>query len=245
MTGETLIQEGPLRVASSFPQLEEMFRQSPQIVAFHARNVIGRWFGRHFREWKAQLPAGLRRMGARAYRYRVLPFADAGNQATLRKRISNSPGDLWRIQGRGIVRSPVALIHETGGVIRPKSGRMLAIPVGRYGKSVPKRVRTQTIGMSPSAWNQRHPDRKWFVLKARRRGGRGAFLARKTGQRTAKGRERVEVGYVLKPEVRIPARLRLLETWVGLAGYRATTLQEATEAAAREMARVGRGRSVG
>jgi hypothetical protein len=244
MTREVVIQEGPLRVVSSFPQLEEMFTRSPEIVAFHARNVIGRWFGRHFREWKAQLPTGLRRMGARAYRYQVLPFAQAGNQQALREKIRRNPGELWRIQGRGTIRSAAALIHESGGVVRPTKGKSLAIPIGKFAR-LKKRERVQQIGGSPRTWNQRHPDRQYFVVRARRRGGRGVYLARKTGQRTAKGRERVEVVYALKREVRIPARLRLIATWQALAGYREQTLREATEAAAREMAGVAAGRNVG
>jgi phage gpG-like protein len=72
---------------------------------------------------------------------------------------------------------PYARIHEFGGIIRPVRARALAIPLRKEFRNIPPR----TLDL--------------FVLK---RGGK-VFLARKNGGK-------LDILYVLKDQVRIPAR---------------------------------------
>ncbi len=124
--------------------------------------------------------------------------------------------------------SPYARIHETGGTIRPKRRRALAIPLraakteagATKGEAVRVMARTTTFGVGGTG--VRKPGRLVTVRKGER-----SLYARtdltfiKTRKGTALLVKRIGEGraakivpmYVLKGAVRIPARLRFVDTF--------------------------------
>lgn len=225
---------GPILVTSDLGALEGLFRKAPVITAFHSRVMLGRWFARHYKTWKVRLPARLKQMERRgAIRFYVDPGPKARTDADIRKAVEADPR-LDRIGGRAEARSETTSLLERGGTVRPKQGSYLAIPTGKFRRMSGEKLRSQ-IGASPEDYSRRHPDRPLFPLGRRRGGGNAIFLGRTTGQKTATGREKVEVVYILQRQATIAAQLGVLAAWDELQGYRDETLGVAIERIVAEM----------
>lgn len=96
-----------------------------------------------------------------------------------------------RVGGGGVGEVPYASIHEHGGVIRPKNGKWLAIPVGPALKG----GKNGGAGM----WPRDIPDLHYLELHA----GRKAMLAKRVGRGK---RAQLQPWFILVRSVRMPTR---------------------------------------
>ena len=227
---------GSLVISEDLSQLERFFGEAPKTVAFHTRVMTFRWFARHRKDWAAGLTPKMRKLARRgAYLYRVEPAPRALNDSAIRSAIEADP-DLDKVGGKGVLWSDTALVHERGGTVRPKSGRYLAVPIGKYRRMSGERRRA-AIGDSPDEYNERNPDQPLFRMGRRRGGSRSVVLGRQTGKTLKSGKAQIEAVYLLKRSVRIPQTLGVQSSWDALAGYRASTLEEAVRRVVAEMER--------
>jgi hypothetical protein len=228
---------GPISLRTNLPELEALFTRAPRVATYWIRDMIGRWFGSHYRSWRRGLNAWQRRMADRgAYQYSVSPAPGARSQAELRAEIARRHNlSLDGVVGRGVIRSDVVLAHELGLTILPRGGKSMAVPVGKFARLTAAQRRAQGLS-SPDQHNQRFPGNQLFVLARRRRGARVAALVRKTGAKTSTGKDRLETVFVLARRVRIPATLGVVRTWDAGATARAQRQQQAADSIVRELA---------
>lgn len=214
----------PITLRTNLPELEALFTQAPRVAAFHVRDLIGRWFGSHYRAWRRTLKPWQRRMADRgAYQYKIQPAPGARSAERLHQLLRRySTLSLDRIYGRGTIRSAVVLAHELGMVVKPTRGRFLRIPVGKG--------RREFSGKGRAArFLEARPD-----IFVRHRGPK-ITLVRKTGQKTAKGKDRVETLFVLARQVTIQASLGVVRTWKEQEPERTLRQQQAADAIVAEL----------
>lgn len=114
-------------------------------------------------------------------------------------------------------RSKVAGLLETGGTVRAKSG-MMAIPVGRAISSTGRLAKDLSEfkdfhrSFTPSKGNA-------FTMSGK---GSGFFMLAKAGKLLLMKKEgdKAEPYFVLKNQIRIQPRLRMVNTWNRMEGYR-------------------------
>lgn len=234
----TTIEAGPVSIRHNLPELEALFTRAPSVAAYYVRDLIGRWFGSHHRTWRKGLKPWQKRLQARgAYLYRVLPTVSRAQGTTAKAFAAGMLGQsLEAIVGRGVIRSAVVYLHETGGTVRPTRGQYLAVPVGRFRK-LPAPVRRQLNLESPADWNQANPGNPLFPLT--RRGA--PVLVRKTGKQTARGKDQLETVFLLKRSVTVPASLGVLRTWNAQEFDRAVRQKQATDAIVAALAGMTKG----
>ncbi|MEO0478419.1 MAG: hypothetical protein AAF196_02965 [Planctomycetota bacterium] len=223
-----------LEVRTNLSAFDRLWNAGPEIVAFHARDMLGRWFGRHGREWRAQLTPKTRKLARRgvAYYY-VDPRATSAAQI---RAAFKSRGLDQRISGKLWMRSQVGLLLEFGGVVRPTQGRHLAIRTGRFARMTQTRFRSE-IGRSPADYNRRNPRNQAFVRARKTRKGTNAALMRvKPGTESAK-KPSLEAVWILRRQVVIEPQLRIREVWDTLEGYRQRTFGEALQRIGADLAK--------
>ncbi|MEO0479601.1 MAG: hypothetical protein AAF196_08985 [Planctomycetota bacterium] len=224
--------DGFMELRTNLDAFERMWSKSPEIVAFHARNMLGRWFGRHGREWRAQLTPKTRRLAKRGVAYYFVdPEARSAAQirAAFKSRGLNTP-----ISGKISMRSPAGLLLEFGGIVRPKRGPFLAIPAGKFRRMTSQRFRQQ-IGSSPTAYNRRNPRNPLFTRQRRTRSGSNPVLVRKRPGTEGLEKPRLETVYLLRRQVYVPPQLGVRDVWAGLESYRDRTMREALQGAVEDM----------
>ncbi len=119
-------------------------------------------------------------------------------------------GDILDMELGIFTHSKIAALHEYGGTVSARSG-MMAIPIGRA---------LTSSGRLRQEFSEFQNYRRTYVpgknkipgLFMYSRNGR-TFLMRKEG-------EKVEPYFVLKNRIRIQPRLRMLDTWDRMEGYR-------------------------
>lgn len=230
MTTATIIPAGPISLRTNLHEIEALFAQAPRVAAFHVRDMIGRWFGSHYRVWRRGLNRWQRRMADRgAYQYRTWPANEARSQQDLRAKLARvATFRLEGIYGRGVIRSAAVLAHEIGATVHPTRSRFLRIPVGPWarGKSR-KELRRLWPTMLAGA----------FVRRSRR----GLVIVRPTGAKTASGKDRVQTIALLRRQVTIAPTLRVAETWHAQAPERTRRQNEAAQRIVAELAGLAKG----
>lgn len=221
-----VVDAGPISLRSNLPQLEALFTTAPSVAAYHVRDLIGRWFGSHYRAWRRGLRPWQRRMADRgAYQYRTWPAPGARSQTELRAALRRvATYSLDAITGRGVIRSAAVLAHELGRTVHPTRGRFLRIPVGPWARRLTKKQQR-------AAWPTVSAGS--FV----RRGRRGLVIVRPNGL-TAGGRTKLQTIALLRRQVSIPPTLRVVETWRAQEPERTRRQQEAADRIVAELAGV-------
>ncbi|MCC7537895.1 MAG: hypothetical protein IT379_16845 [Deltaproteobacteria bacterium] len=226
----TLAMAGPISLRTNLPELEVLFDRAPRVAALHVRDMLGRWFGSHFRVWRRGLNRWQRRMADRgAYQYRTWPANEARSQTDLRAKLARvATFRLDGIYGRGVIRSSAVLAHEIGASVSPTRSRFLRIPVGPWARGKSKKeLRRLWPTMLAGA----------FV----RRGRRGLVIVRPTGGKTASGRDRLQTIALLRRQVTIPPTLRVAETWHAQEPERTRRQLEAAQRIVAELATMTKG----
>lgn len=136
-------------------------------------------------------------------------------------RVGRSPkGEpLDRIVSWLASRSRYASIHETGGTIRPKRRRALAIPLPAAltgagavkGEAVRVMPETQKVGGVTFRKGERSLRARTDLIYIKRLGGKSPLLVKKVG-------DRIIPMYVLKSSVKIPARMKFYDTFRSWSG---------------------------
>jgi len=190
-------------------EVVEALRVVPRVVAFEMRNVVGRSFGRWNRAMKASPTKVGRELAKRgAFTYKLSP-----SDAEYKQRRNESLDRVW---GRFRSESQVVLAHEFGAHVRPKAGKYLTVPVGKYRK-IPRAERSKQ-GLAPE---QLSP------IVRRRRGQSVIGLGVPTGQTLRSGEPKLDLVYVLRRSVTLKATLGMLSTWDRLQPDRDEILAEA------------------
>lgn len=229
MKGVEITSADPIVLRTNFPEVEALFAAAPKVVGFHIRDMVGRWFGSHYRTWRQGLTRGQRKLADRgAYQYRTNPANGVRSQAALRKAIGTAAGlSLDSIWGRGVIRSDVVFAHERGATMRPTRSRFLRIPVGPWARGKTKKeLRTLWPAMLADA----------FV----RRGRRGLVIVRPFGK-TKTGKDRLQTIALLRRQVTLPATLRVQATWDAQASERLVRQQETMDRIVAELTAMTQG----
>jgi hypothetical protein len=190
--------------------LERAIKIAPRVLKFEladGMDRIGKGFLKRFRQKQLQgPPEGIR--GASGH----------GLFGTFKRVSLVSP----TIDGMGIEifsNSKIARLHETGGIIRSKSGGRLAVPLSARSEMFKK---DKLLARYKKPYELKN-------IKAMRFKGK-TFLARVT-----KRAQKILPLYVLKRQVRIKPRLGFYRTWDGLVNYRIDILNKSIEKALRKI----------
>jgi hypothetical protein len=245
---------------AGFEEIAKLFDRAPRRVFFHARDVMGRIFGAHRREWIAQTQI---RFGKGRGAMKATPVQNADGTNPLRagknwvdnlffytvRPKSKSPDDpdLEAIEGEAYTTSPVALLHEIGGTVRPRTKRMLAIPIGMTlradGKPVPrwrtpKRYREAAPRNELIAADMGRGPLLYAVLRTTKRNVARQGASQRVSDRSKRTSERrvLVPAYRLVRSVQVTAKLKFIETWDKEAGGRARRLGEAMDRILKDVA---------
>lgn len=195
-------------------RLDQALSQAPETLKYYFMDALD-----HIR--KGFFKALYANTGLKDKRFVATKRVGIGRQI----RVYRNPrkGDILDIEMGIFTRSKITAILETGGTIHAKSG-LMAVPIGRALSSTGRlsqelsEFRNYRRTFTPAAANALTLSGKgsgFFMLS---KGGR-MFLMRKEG-------EKVEPYFVLKNQVRIQPRLRLVDTWDRMEGYRMEILNE-------------------
>lgn len=236
-----------------FEQVNELFRRFPGATFYWIRDLVGRFYGLHQREWRRRRQVTFREGGMReqvqgerflrgrrggSFLYKVFP----------ENKRPSSP-DLRQIRGEAYTESVPALGLETGGAFRARSGGSLAIPIG---------ITKDSLGRTKSAYTARRNTKAGAFESGVRRFARThqtvvlpskndrnvrviywrRNLARMGGAKQhgpkRKGYELVPAFLLVKGVLR-RARLRYIQTWHELDAERRARYQEALQSILQEV----------
>lgn len=242
-----------LDVRSNLPDVVKLFRRGPQATYYHLRDAIGGMAGSHRREWLQRTEVAMNRGGfaataikpnptvsgfaGRFFYYRVGP----GTRPTRPKepRLSDITLELYST-------SEVALAQEQGATIRPRTGRMLAIPIGvslrKDGRPIPRWHTPRAYRQSAAnndlvalnlAGNPKLYQVRRGVAAARKS---GAFSRVGEGAKPARARTVLLPAYQLAKQVQLKPRLRFMATWDALQDDRKVRFARAASRILEEIA---------
>jgi len=190
--------------------LDKAIKIAPRILKFElgdGMDRIGKGFLKRFRAGQLQGPPGVR--GASGH----------GLFGTFKRVSLVSP----TIDGLGFQvfsNSKIAKLHETGGIVKDKSGGRLTVPLSSRTQMFSAKGKLRRRYRKPSQIKNLHP----IKLKGQ------TFLARIT-----KRAKKILPLYVLKRQVRIKPRLGFYRTWDGLVNYRINILNNSIDKALRKL----------
>lgn len=225
-------------------KLARLFRRVPGVTAFHLRDTIGAIMGSHRREFLADTAVQVTDAG-KGFRVAKMQSeaVNAPNRQASRKNAFSSffytvrPAkvnkddknpQIQNISAEAFTTSKIAYIHEVGGTVRPRSRRMLAIPVGMTlrsdGKPIPRwrtpaKYRASKAGNDLVVFKRGKKPLLWAVLKGTGKNARtsGAVMQVGEGQKKKSDRRILAPAYRLVPSVKMQPRLRFITTWERLA----------------------------
>ncbi len=209
--GDLRVTTPELSVVMSSGRVSRLLVRAPRALYFHVRDAVGSMYGSHRREWLAKTEIKVGNLARRGFFYRVDPKSKVAPP--------DVRPDLGAIQAAAYTTSRVARELELGGIITPKRGRMLAIPIG---VSLTPTGRKRRAMATPRRFRAASPDNELVLLRV----GRSLVLH----QVRRRGRKRVLLpAYRLVPRVVRRPRLRFFATWAGLAQDRVSRLVRALD----------------
>lgn len=224
-----ILYDGPLVSVHSegLAALEAMFADSPDIVAGEFRVYVGRLLNAWRRDYVATVPGRKKKLieggGPRKPGVVTRAYPGGSERLTGNQERERAKGlRLDEIEGQIVIVKKSTILHERGGVLRPKAGRLLAVPVGTWRN--PKTRLAQLGGLTP----QDIPRERLF-RKGRRRRGRGQLVLFTKTNRS--GKARTSAVFVLKRQVTMPASLGIQRHWEGYEFGRRSRLNDAVEKA--------------
>ncbi|MDD4980697.1 MAG: hypothetical protein PHC54_05465 [Candidatus Omnitrophica bacterium] len=133
-------------------------------------------------------------------------------------RVYRNPGkgDVLDMELGIFTRSKIAALQETGGTVSAKSG-MMAIPIGK--------ALTPTGRLKPEYSVFENYRRSYIPSKVKIP---GLFMMAKNGRMFLMQKEgdKIEPLFILKNQIKIQPRLRMLDTWDRMEGYRMETFNK-------------------
>lgn len=204
-----------LTMSHNLDVYEELFKRAPREAAFE----MARYVGRSFVKWNSTLrrtttKAGRKMAKRGAFTFKLTP-TDRENKQKTNVFIN-------RIKGEFRTNSEVVLAHEFGAEnIRATRAKFLTIPQGRFKKIEIRRAE----GLESAAEYNQASDNRLFPVIKKRGGGASVWLARLKGEKTKKGKERLEYVFALRSSVDIKPTLGMFDTWNDLRAYRADRLK--------------------
>lgn len=229
-----------IQTSGATTALEAAFRSAPGVTAFYVRRAVGDMVGDLWKAMRAK-HAGtpMAEFNKRAIKYFVAPRGRSGRRVTDEKpqmsaaevaqaRAMSGQLRLDDIVGRVRSWSDIALMHETGGVVRAKGGKPMLVPTALG------RQERDALGLDR---NRRKKSKKAFTPQGLE--DRGYTLYPSKDQRRVMARSidgRVIPVWTLTSSVRMKPRLGLMATWADLNAKRDQRMQRAVDSIAKQLA---------
>jgi hypothetical protein len=225
--------------------LRKLYRQGAAVTAHHLRDTLGAIMGSHRRQFLAdtQIKLDQRAQGMKVYNVQSAAAGAPNRQQSSRNaynkffytvrpktvsKRSKNPPTLDKINAEAFTTSPVALMHERGGIIRPRRRKMMAIPMGMTirsdGRVVPRwstpaKYKASKSGNQLVALRRQGKPILYAVLKATAKAASRQGAVQRTSDATKKKRQRrvLVPAYTLVPQVKLLPKLAFVGSWDRLA----------------------------
>lgn len=167
---------------------EKAMKRAPKIMAFAARDGMERGMAGFRKEWKATLPAGMKR--AQAFLFKSFAKGD---------KLDNLEARMFPLKYRKSL-----LLSEKGGTVRPKRAKSLVIPLPAFrtkgGRGKPKRAFRSAREFVKARKNTKLVKLGRALVAFRKRGKKGKFKA-------------IGAVFAIVPSIRVKPWLGYLKAW--------------------------------
>lgn len=232
MSGDiTVGDERTIKVTIRGEQVANVIAKAPRVAYYWLRDFLGASFGKHRQAWLQAKGIKFGRGGAESRAIRV-PEVNAGGEGAPQpsevlyqvhpaERRFKTPAEasaaIRELTGRASTGSRVLEVHEFGKNIHSNK-KWMAIP-----------IKTRVAGghATPERWRAAFPSKTLRLIRSRRGNELLLYEVRRVGARgrPAKGqpretRERMQLRFVLRRDIKMLPKLHMYRTWDSLRGFR-------------------------